>query len=191
MGIVQESLINLRNDIKTWCTNNFILKANKSDLTASNGTIFQFGVDGEGNYGYIVNGITIPFNGGIDISEIEVFNATSGAGSSIGSITRNASLTLKKGKYIIYANGEAASGYYGYTDNYYITLTVGGTSVGTEIFKYLTGDHSIRAVSKYYICEIPSDNTSVTATFYSNTFSNGSDGYSIWGSVGLHAFKLG
>ncbi len=128
---------------------------------------------------------------GIDISDIEVFNATSGTGLTKGSITKVATLTLNKGKYIICANGEAVSGSGSYTSNYYLKLNVGGIDVGTEIFKYLVnGDsiygQSVRAVSNYHICEITEDNTEVTATFYSDTYVD----YGIDGAVGLQAFKL-
>ena len=42
MASIQESFINLRNDLKTWITNNLRLKANKADLIAGDGTEFKF-----------------------------------------------------------------------------------------------------------------------------------------------------
>lgn len=69
MATVQECFINLRNDFKTWITNNLILKVNKSDLTASDGTAFKFGVTPEGEYGYVLNingeDRVIPFSGAV------------------------------------------------------------------------------------------------------------------------------
>ena len=51
MATILDSFINLRNDLKTWITNNLRLKANKSDLTASDGTEFKFKYI-DGKYGF-------------------------------------------------------------------------------------------------------------------------------------------
>lgn len=165
-----------------------------NNLIASDGTAFRFGVDADGKFGYIVTDsagadTVIPFKSGIDIAEIEVFNATSGCIKNTGNLTREASLALNKGKYIICANGEGATGSSGYTNNYYLKIIVGGTEVGADVFKYLdeTSDYkSLRAITKYCICEIQEDNTEVTATFYSDTWQD----YNMVGAVGLQAFKL-
>ena len=55
MGVVQDSFINLKNELKTWITNNLVLKANKSNLIASDGASFRFAINSDGDYGFIVS----------------------------------------------------------------------------------------------------------------------------------------
>ena len=73
MATIQESFINLRNDLKTWITNNLQKKANKGLLIASDETQFKF-VESDGNYGfYDTNGEFVFLGGGI--SSAELYNA--------------------------------------------------------------------------------------------------------------------
>lgn len=103
-------------------------------LTASNGTVFRFGVDSEGKYGYIVTDSegadsVIPFKSGAG-SVVEVGTLVSLA---IGASGNSANSTVtKSGKYTMLAFGENLGG--GSALN--VTVKKNGTTVHTITLAY-------------------------------------------------------
>ena len=166
MASIQESFINLRNDLKTWITNNLRLKANKADLIAGDGTEFKFKVS-NGKYGYQNSSNSfVPFDSVLDSNTAKYIDCNTSTSLSAGGGAGSASVTYTTPSsskvYLVLALANMAEKFGTLT----LELTIDDISTGTEIESTLishrdTGDRSFFTNSKYAVVE---GSKSITAT---------------------------